>query len=73
MNLQHFLLENLKHIKYVDPTPIQKAALPTMVLGKNMVASFPSGSGKIVMIFFKKFFTNTNYSQCKVAYLLGAF
>jgi ATP-dependent RNA helicase DDX52/ROK1 len=40
------IIDNLKKCGYVDPTPVQKQAIPVMLEGRNLLACAPTGSGK---------------------------
>ncbi|KAJ3663059.1 hypothetical protein Zmor_007368 [Zophobas morio] len=40
------IIENLKNCGYVEPTPVQKQAVPIMLEGRNLLACAPTGSGK---------------------------
>lgn len=44
--LRRVLLENVKKSRYVDPTPVQKYALPIVKSGRDMMACAQTGSGK---------------------------
>ena len=40
------MLENLKHCKYIDPTPIQSYVIPAVLNGYDVIAIAQTGSGK---------------------------
>uniref|UniRef100_K3X9X4 RNA helicase n=1 Tax=Globisporangium ultimum (strain ATCC 200006 / CBS 805.95 / DAOM BR144) TaxID=431595 RepID=K3X9X4_GLOUD len=40
------LLKNIEASEYKEPTPIQMQAIPSMLLGRDVLATAPTGSGK---------------------------
>jgi ATP-dependent RNA helicase DDX52/ROK1 len=44
--VEESIIDNLKKCSYVDPTPVQKQAIPVMLEGRNLLACAPTGSGK---------------------------
>lgn len=40
------LLRNIEASEYKEPTPIQMQAIPSMLLGRDVLATAPTGSGK---------------------------
>ena len=46
LSLSHAMLQNLERIGYNEMTPIQAAALPSVLLGKDIIAQAKTGSGK---------------------------
>ncbi|MDF1763705.1 MAG: DEAD/DEAH box helicase, partial [Oleibacter sp.] len=40
------LLKRLQGLGYVEPTPIQEAAIPHILAGENLMAAAPTGTGK---------------------------
>ncbi|DAZ97836.1 TPA: hypothetical protein N0F65_002506 [Lagenidium giganteum] len=40
------LLKNIEASEYKEPTPIQMQAIPSLVLGRDVLATAPTGSGK---------------------------
>lgn len=47
-NLPEFLLESLDRMKITTPTPIQQAAIPIAMTGKDILASAQTGTGKTI-------------------------
>ncbi|KAL1488193.1 hypothetical protein ABEB36_015150 [Hypothenemus hampei] len=45
-NVDESIIENLKKCGYVEPTPIQKQAVPILLEGRQLLACAPTGSGK---------------------------
>jgi len=48
LNLPNELLENLSSLGYTEMTPIQKASIPSILDGKDIIAKAKTGSGKTV-------------------------
>jgi len=46
LGLQPFLTEKCESLGYVEPTPIQKQAIPLVLDGKNVIATAETGTGK---------------------------
>ena len=46
MGLQPFLTERCESLGYIEPTPIQKQAIPLVLQGKNVIATAETGTGK---------------------------
>ena len=46
MTLDHRLLKTIAHMNFAQPTKIQQLAIPTMLHGKDLLASSKTGSGK---------------------------
>ena len=46
LGLQPFLTERCESRGYVEPTPIQKEAIPLVLQGKNVIATAETGTGK---------------------------
>ncbi|WP_051919133.1 DEAD/DEAH box helicase [Basilea psittacipulmonis] len=46
MGLPEALLNNLKHIKFTQPTPIQAQAIPLVLAGHDVLGSAQTGTGK---------------------------
>ncbi|MCB0390118.1 MAG: DEAD/DEAH box helicase [Bdellovibrionales bacterium] len=46
LNLPHYLANSLKRIGFIEPTPIQKQAIPLLLEGKDIIACAETGSGK---------------------------
>ncbi len=46
MDLAPIVFENLKKAKYENPTPIQRAAIPVIMGGRDVMACAQTGSGK---------------------------
>ncbi|MCU9601219.1 DEAD/DEAH box helicase [Pallidibacillus thermolactis] len=44
--LKHFIKENWQQAGFVQPTPIQKQAIPSILEEKDVIAQSPTGSGK---------------------------
>jgi ATP-dependent RNA helicase DDX3X len=44
--LPSFLVQNLKKMKYLKPTPIQKHAIPLILAGRDVLCAAQTGSGK---------------------------
>lgn len=40
------LIQNVEHCGYKEPTPIQMQSMPSMLMGRNILACAPTGSGK---------------------------
>jgi ATP-dependent RNA helicase DDX52/ROK1 len=40
------LLKNVEASEYKEPTPVQMQAIPSMLLGRDVLATAPTGSGK---------------------------
>lgn len=40
------LLKNIEASEYKEPTPVQMQAIPSMLLGRDVLATAPTGSGK---------------------------
>ena len=51
-NLPEVLIENLKRLSYLFPTPVQMISIPVLLEGKDLVARAETGSGKTVREFF---------------------
>lgn len=45
-NLHANLIANIKALKYTNPTPIQKAAIPTVLSGSDVIGLAQTGTGK---------------------------
>nr|ADB28894.1 vasa-like protein [Macrobrachium nipponense] len=48
MTIQNILLENIQKAKYNKPTPIQSAAVPILISGRDIMGCAQTGSGKTV-------------------------
>ena len=46
LGLQPFLTERCESLGYIEPTPIQKEAIPLVLQGKNVIATAETGTGK---------------------------
>ncbi|MBA3351059.1 MAG: DEAD/DEAH box helicase [Blastocatellia bacterium] len=46
LGLQPFLTDRCESLGYVEPTPIQKQAIPLVLDGKNVIATAETGTGK---------------------------
>jgi ATP-dependent RNA helicase RhlE len=46
MGLQPFLTERCESLGYIEPTPVQKQAIPLVLQGKNVIATAETGTGK---------------------------
>ena len=46
LGLQPSLTERCESLGYVEPTPIQKEAIPFVLDGKNVIATAETGTGK---------------------------
>jgi ATP-dependent RNA helicase DeaD len=46
LGLPEALLQSLEHLKYTKPTPIQAAAIPVAIEGRDILGSAQTGSGK---------------------------
>ena len=46
LNLPSFLLEKLEQIGYEKPSPIQKATIPTLLSGQDLIGMAQTGTGK---------------------------
>jgi ATP-dependent RNA helicase RhlE len=46
MGLQPFLTDRCESLGYIEPTPIQKQAIPLVLQGKNVIATAETGTGK---------------------------
>lgn len=46
MELDHRLLKTIAHMNFSEPTKIQQLAIPTILHGKDLLASSKTGSGK---------------------------
>jgi superfamily II DNA/RNA helicase len=46
LGLDSTLLDNLAHLGYVEPTPVQRAAIPAVLAGGDLLVSSQTGSGK---------------------------
>ncbi|TMW66353.1 hypothetical protein Poli38472_004118 [Pythium oligandrum] len=44
--MRSVLLKNIEASEYKEPTPIQMQAIPSMLLGRDVLATAPTGSGK---------------------------
>lgn len=44
--MKDILLKNIEASEYKEPTPIQMQAIPSMLLGRDVLATAPTGSGK---------------------------
>ncbi len=44
--LRKFLVDNIKKTGYAKPTPIQRVAIPAIMLKRDMMSFAPTGSGK---------------------------
>lgn len=44
--MKSVLLKNIEASEYKEPTPIQMQAIPSMLLGRDVLATAPTGSGK---------------------------
>jgi len=46
LGLDSSLLDNLKHLGYTTPTPVQQQAIPAALAGGDLLVSSQTGSGK---------------------------
>ena len=46
LGLDSSLLDNLSHLGYVEPTPVQREAIPAALSGGDLLVSSQTGSGK---------------------------
>ncbi|XP_044269434.1 probable ATP-dependent RNA helicase DDX52 isoform X2 [Tribolium madens] len=46
LNVDPIIINNVKNCCYIEPTPVQKQAVPIMLEGRNLLACAPTGSGK---------------------------
>ena len=46
LGLQPFLTDRCESLGYIEPTPIQKQAIPLVLDGKNVIATAETGTGK---------------------------
>ncbi len=46
LGLPEFLAKNLKQMNFTQPTPVQAQAIPAALLGKDVIASAQTGTGK---------------------------
>ena len=46
LGLDASLLDNLSRLGYTDPTPVQRAAIPAVIAGADLLVSSQTGSGK---------------------------
>ncbi|KZV18891.1 DEAD-box ATP-dependent RNA helicase 52C-like [Dorcoceras hygrometricum] len=46
------LIDNIKRLKYVNPTPIQRYAIPVALAGRDLMACAQTGSGKTAAFCF---------------------
>src|SRR5271163_1170613 len=46
LSLPEFLAKNLKQMNFMKPTPVQAQAIPHALLGKDVIASAQTGTGK---------------------------
>src|SRR5512138_3095522 len=46
LGLSHGMLEGVKAMGYVEPTPIQLRAIPLILQGKDVIGSAQTGTGK---------------------------
>jgi superfamily II DNA/RNA helicase len=46
LGLDSSLLDNLSHLGYVEPTPVQREAIPAALAGGDLLVSSQTGSGK---------------------------
>src|SRR6266404_6362991 len=46
LGLSHAMLEGVKAMGYIDPTPIQLRAIPLILEGKDVIGSAQTGTGK---------------------------
>lgn len=44
--MKAILLKNIEASEYKEPTPVQMQAIPSMLLGRDVLATAPTGSGK---------------------------
>ncbi|KAL3643197.1 hypothetical protein CASFOL_014012 [Castilleja foliolosa] len=78
------LTDNIRRCKYVNPTPIQRYAIPVAIAGRDLMACAQTGSGKTAAFCFpiidgimlvkqqnKGFFGNNIRMACPIALILA--
>ena len=48
LNIEHKLLKAIDNLNYVEPTPIQKQAIPIGIEGRDIIAVAQTGTGKTI-------------------------
>ncbi|KAI1314498.1 DEAD-box ATP-dependent RNA helicase [Mortierella claussenii] len=69
------IIENIQRMDYVDPTPIQKNAIPLLMSGYDLLACAQTGSGKtaaFLLPVLSKILTKLTRSASSVAHQPGA-
>src|SRR2546423_1846287 len=46
LNLHATLMQAIREMRYVEPTPIQAEAIPAILSGRNLIATAQTGTGK---------------------------
>ena len=46
MGLHPLLLQAIREMRYVEPTPIQAQAIPAIIAGRDLIATAQTGTGK---------------------------
>src|SRR5687767_4421193 len=64
LGLQPFLTERCESLGYIEPTPIQKQAIPIVLDGKDLIATAETGTGKTAA-FLLPILQNLGISQKK--------
>src|SRR3954447_19274657 len=46
LNLNPLLVQAIREMRYVEPTPIQSEAIPVILKGRDLIATAQTGTGK---------------------------